>query len=87
MTASPDSGKKGFDRGKKLDLHFVTMAAYDEALNPFVHVAFPKPPKLVNIGGDYVSAKGLTQFRCAETGEVPACDVLFQRLPRAAVPW
>jgi 2,3-bisphosphoglycerate-independent phosphoglycerate mutase len=74
---SPDSGKKGFDRGPKLDLHFVTMAAYEEALNPYVHVAFPKPPKLANIGGDYLSKAGLTQFRCAETEKYPHVTFFF----------
>ena len=77
VAASPDSGKKGFDRGKKLDLHFVTMAAYETALNPFVHVAFPKPPKLKNIGGEFVSGAGLTQFRCAETEKYPHVTFFF----------
>jgi 2,3-bisphosphoglycerate-independent phosphoglycerate mutase len=74
---SPDSGRKGFDRGRKLDLHFTTMAAYEEALNPFVHVAFPKPPKLVNIGGEYLSRNGLRQFRCAETEKYPHVTFFF----------
>ena len=74
---SPDSGKAGFDRGRKLDLHFVTMAAYEEALNPYVHVAFPKPPKLKNIGGEYVSSAGLRQFRCAETEKYPHVTFFF----------
>jgi 2,3-bisphosphoglycerate-independent phosphoglycerate mutase len=74
---SPDSGKRGFDRGKKLNLHFVTMAAYEEALNPLVHVAFPKPPKLKNIGGEFLSNQGLTQFRCAETEKYPHVTFFF----------
>jgi 2,3-bisphosphoglycerate-independent phosphoglycerate mutase len=74
---SPDSGRKGFDRGTKLDLHFVTMAAYEEALNPYVHAAFPKPPKLVNIGGEYLSKSGLRQFRCAETEKYPHVTFFF----------
>lgn len=74
---SPDNGRKGFDRGKKLDLHFVTMAAYEEALNPLVRVAFAKPPKLVNIGGEYLSKSGLRQFRCAETEKYPHVTFFF----------
>jgi 2,3-bisphosphoglycerate-independent phosphoglycerate mutase len=55
----------GFARGPKLDLHFTTMSAYEQGLP--VHVAYPKPPKMTNILGDYVSRLGLKQFRCAET--------------------
>ena len=56
----------GFDRGgKKMNLYFVTMTAYEKSLP--VHVAFVKPPKMTNILGDYVSRLGLKQFRCAET--------------------
>lgn len=74
---SPDSGKSGFDRGKKLDLHYVTMTAYWEELAGLVKVAFPKPPKMVNIGGEYVSKLGLTQFRCAETEKYPHVTFFF----------
>jgi 2,3-bisphosphoglycerate-independent phosphoglycerate mutase len=55
----------GFARAKKLNLYFVTMTAYEKALP--VKVAFVKPPKMVNILGDYLAQKGLTQLRCAET--------------------
>lgn len=55
----------GFARGKKLDLCYVTMTAYEESLP--VKVAYPKPPKMVNIAGEYVSNLGLRQFRAAET--------------------
>jgi len=55
----------GFDRGKKLDLYFATMTAYEEGLP--VHVAFDKPPKMEHILGAYISDCGLRQFRCAET--------------------
>ncbi|MFQ6049191.1 MAG: alkaline phosphatase family protein, partial [Phycisphaerae bacterium] len=55
----------GFDRPQKLDLHFVTMTEYEKDLP--VRVAFPKPPKLVNIAGEYLSNLGLRQLRCAET--------------------
>ncbi len=74
---SPDSGRIGFDRGTKLDLEYVTMTAYWEELAPFVKVAFPKPPKMINIAGEYISAAGLTQFRCAETEKYPHVTFFF----------
>ncbi len=55
----------GFDRGKKLDVHYVTMTAYEQGLP--VKVAYPKLPKMANIAGEYLSKLGLRQFRCAET--------------------
>jgi 2,3-bisphosphoglycerate-independent phosphoglycerate mutase len=77
VAPSPDSGHKGFDRGPKQDLHFVTMAAYEEVLNPYVRVAFPRPPKLQDIGGAYWSSLGLRQFRCAETEKYPHVTFFF----------
>ncbi len=74
---SPDSGKSGFDRGRKLDLNFVIMTEYWEELLPHVKVAFPKPPRMVNIAGDWISAHGLTQFRCAETEKYPHVTFFF----------
>jgi 2,3-bisphosphoglycerate-independent phosphoglycerate mutase len=65
----------GFDRGRKLELHFVTMTAYETGLP--VNVAFPKPPKMVDILGDYVSRQGLKQFRCAETEKYPHVTFFF----------
>jgi len=72
---SPDSGKRGFDRGEKLGLRYVTMTAYEEGLP--VRVAFPKPPKMNDIGGQYLSEQGLTQFRCAETEKFPHVTFFF----------
>ena len=74
---SPDSGRSGFDRGTKLDVEYVTMTDYWEALSPFVRVAFPKPPKMVNTLGQWLSAKGLRQFRCAETEKYPHVTFFF----------
>lgn len=74
---SPDSGAKGFERGKRLEITFVCMTAYSEALLPFVTVAFPKPPKMADIFGEYVSRLGLTQFRCAETEKFPHVTFFF----------
>lgn len=55
----------GFARPAKLNVYYVTMTEYESGLP--VHVAFPKPPKMVNIAGEYLSRLGLRQFRCAET--------------------
>ncbi|MFW5802106.1 MAG: alkaline phosphatase family protein, partial [Spirochaeta sp.] len=74
---SPDSGEKGFDRGKKLDIAWITMTAYEAELSKMVKVAYPKPPKMVNITGEYLSKKGLTQYRCAETEKFPHVTFFF----------
>ena len=68
---SPDSGRRGFDRGPKIDVDYVLMTAYSEQLAEYARVAYPKPPKMANISGEYLSALGLTQFRCAETEKFP----------------
>lgn len=70
---SPDSGEKGFDRGEKLNIRYVTMTAYDETFKDFpgLEVAYPKPPKMQDVGGEYLSKQGKTQFRCAETEKFP----------------
>ncbi|MFN7020301.1 MAG: 2,3-bisphosphoglycerate-independent phosphoglycerate mutase [Phycisphaerales bacterium] len=74
---SPDSGRSGFDRGRKLEIDYVIMTEYWEALLPLVKVAFPKPPKMVNILGEYISKLGLRQFRCAETEKYPHVTFFF----------
>jgi 2,3-bisphosphoglycerate-independent phosphoglycerate mutase len=65
----------GFDRGPKLNLYYVTMTAYEQGLP--VHVAYPKPPKMKNILAEYLSDKGLKQFRCAETEKFPHVTFFF----------
>ncbi|MDX2114793.1 MAG: 2,3-bisphosphoglycerate-independent phosphoglycerate mutase [Planctomycetota bacterium] len=77
VKASPDSGRAGFDRGPRLELEYVTMTAYWEELTPFVRVAFPKPPRMTDIAGAYISHLGLTQFRCAETEKFPHVTFFF----------
>ena len=79
VTPSPDTGRKGFDRGRKLDLRYVCMTAYDESFAAFpnLSVAYPKPPKMTDIGGAYLSASGKTQFRCAETEKFPHVTFFF----------
>lgn len=64
----------GFKR-EKLNLHFTTMTAYEQGLP--VRVAYPKPPKMKNILGEYISNKGLKQFRCAETEKFPHVTFFF----------
>lgn len=74
---SPDSGTRGFDRGPRPDVHFVTMTSYWEELAPYVRVAFPKPPRMINIAGEFISSQGLRQFRCAETEKYPHVTFFF----------
>lgn len=66
---------EGFARPKKLDLQFVTLTQYEKGLP--VQVAVPKPPKMVNILGQYISQSGLKQFRCAETEKFPHVTFFF----------
>ena len=70
---SPDSGERGFDRGALPGLRYVCMTAYDEGFNDFpgVTVAFTKPGRMQDVGGDYLASKGLTQYRAAETEKFP----------------
>jgi len=56
---------KDFPRTTKPDIYYVCMTEYDASIP--AHVAFPKPPKMKNILGEYWSSLGLKQFRCAET--------------------
>ncbi len=77
LNPSPDSGERGFDRGPKLDLHFVLMTPYSERLAQIAPVAFPKPPKMDDIAGSFLAAQGLRQFRCAETEKFPHVTFFF----------
>ncbi len=61
-----DPAFDGFERkGGKLDLTYVCMTQYDASM-PNVMVAY-KPQTLENTLGEYLSNKGLTQLRIAET--------------------
>ncbi len=56
----------GFERKKGFfPLYYVCMTQYDATM-PNVEVAF-KPESLTNTFGEYISSKGLTQLRIAET--------------------
>lgn len=68
-------GFDGFDRGEKLDIFYSTMTDYQKGLCP--NIVFPKPPKMDDILGGYISAKGIPQFRCAETEKFPHVTFFF----------
>ncbi len=76
-TAGKDGGERrmGFDRGVKFEIEFVTMTEYERGLP--VKVAIPKPAKMLNILGAYLSDAGLAQFRCAETEKFPHVTFFF----------
>lgn len=83
---SPEDGARGFDRGERLDLDFVTMTGYQEELAPFVSVAFPKPPRMKNIAGKYLSDLGKTQLRTAETEKFAHVTFFFNDYRDAPFP-
>ena len=61
-----DDNFAGFERkGGKVDVKYVCMTQYDATM-PNVEVAF-KPQSLANTFGEYISSKGLSQLRIAET--------------------
>ncbi len=64
----------GFDRGPRLDLHYVTMTAYSAAFD--VPVAFGKP-NLTDTLGEVVARAGLSQLRAAETEKYPHVTFFF----------
>lgn len=74
---SPDTGRRGFERGAKRHVRYVTMTAYEEALERHVRVAFPKAPKMADIAGEWLSNHGLRQFRSAETEKFPHVTFFF----------
>ena len=59
-----DNEFKDFEK-KLLDVHYVCFTCYDETM-PNVHIAFKKD-EIKNTFGEYISNKGLTQLRIAET--------------------
>jgi 2,3-bisphosphoglycerate-independent phosphoglycerate mutase len=65
----------GFNRGRKLDVHYCTLTAYEQNLP--VQVAYPKPPKMTGILAEYISGLGMRQFRCAETEKFPHVTFFF----------
>ncbi len=77
VAPSPDTGERGFDRGDRLELRYVTMTSYEQGLENLVEIAFPKPPKMASIAGAHLADRGLTQFRCAETEKAPHVTFFF----------
>jgi len=59
-----DNDFDGFKREKR-NVHYVCMTQYDATIEG-VDIAF-RPQKLTNTFGEYISEKGLTQLRIAET--------------------
>ncbi len=86
VAPSPEDGERGFDRGAKLELTYVTMTGYEEQLAPFVAVAFPKLPRMPDTAGAYLADQGLTQFRCAETEKFPHVTFFFNDYRDAPFP-
>ncbi|MDR3228947.1 MAG: 2,3-bisphosphoglycerate-independent phosphoglycerate mutase, partial [Puniceicoccales bacterium] len=64
-----------FTRPKKLDIFYSTLTDYQKGLCP--NILFRKPPKMVNILGEWVSKQGLAQFRTAETEKYPHVTFFF----------
>lgn len=61
----------GFDTGTRPEFAaLLGMVEYSDAHNAYMTAAFPKR-KIVNTIGEWVSKKGLTQFRLAETEKYP----------------
>ncbi|MEQ9459652.1 MAG: 2,3-bisphosphoglycerate-independent phosphoglycerate mutase [Phycisphaeraceae bacterium] len=72
---SPDTGTRGFNRTRRLGVEMVTLTAYEQGLP--VKVAFPKPPKMTDIAGQFLAENNKTQFRCAETEKFPHVTFFF----------
>lgn len=58
-----------------LDLHYTTFTSYDKTFE-FAKVAYP-PQTLKNTLGEWLSSKGLRQFRIAETEKYPHVTYFF----------
>lgn len=65
----------GFERKAVREITLATMTDYEKGLCP--NVIFPKPPKMKQILGDYLSQQGIRQFRCAETEKNPHVTFFF----------
>ncbi len=88
-----DDDFNGFERKNgRFPLYYVCMTQYDATM-PNVHVAF-KPQSLDNTFGKYISEKGLTQLRIAETEKYAHVTFFFnggveapcEREDRALIP-
>jgi 2,3-bisphosphoglycerate-independent phosphoglycerate mutase len=71
MAAIGAPGFDAFDTGKRPDwAALMGMAQYSEAHSAYMTTMYPKP-EIVNTLGDWVSQKGLRQYRLAETEKYP----------------
>ena len=68
-------GFDGFERKVWPRTFYVTMAEYQAGLCD--NILFPKPPKMEDILGGYLSRLGIAQFRCAETEKYPHVTFFF----------
>ncbi|MDR1497301.1 MAG: 2,3-bisphosphoglycerate-independent phosphoglycerate mutase [Puniceicoccales bacterium] len=64
-----------FTRPKKLNLFYATLTDYQKGL--CANILFRKPPKMVNILGDWISKHNIAQFRTAETEKYPHVTFFF----------
>jgi len=80
-----DDGFTGFERRNgRFPVHYVCMTQYDATM-PNVSVAF-KPQSLTNTMGEYLSKKGLTQLRIAETEKYAHVTFFFNGGVEATFP-
>ena len=70
-----DENFKDFDRGKKIQVFFTTMTEYKKDFCK--NVLFPKPLPMNDTLGAYLSKRGISQFRCAETEKFPHVTFFF----------
>jgi 2,3-bisphosphoglycerate-independent phosphoglycerate mutase len=73
--AFTDPAFKGFARPQMLKLFYTTLTNYEKGLCP--NVIFDKPPKMVNILGEWIAKQGLAQYRTAETEKFPHVTFFF----------
>lgn len=73
--ALKEEGFNEFDVKENLNLHYTCFTQYDATFEN-VHVAYP-PQELTNTLGEWVSDKGLKQFRIAETEKYPHVTYFF----------
>jgi 2,3-bisphosphoglycerate-independent phosphoglycerate mutase len=67
----------GFDRGSKLNIHYVTMTMYDKTYTDLGAKVVFEPQSMKNILGEVLSAHGLKQCRLAETEKYPHVTYFF----------
>lgn len=87
-----DKDFNGFERNRKVNVHFVTMTEYDKTIEN-VQVAY-RNDGLKNTLGEYISSKGMSQLRIAETEKYAHVtfffnggrEVPFENEDRALIP-